>query len=105
MVFYFRVIVVILLFITIIGESNGIGQCCIGYLREYDHVESCYFIGDGQCCADNVIYSKKHRALIGTNNARIITGEIDGDGDGYVDGDRDGVFDLCRQCFSGIVEC
>ncbi len=93
MVFYFRVIVVILLFITIIGESNGIGQCCIGYLREYDHPESCYFSENGQCCADHVIYSKKHGELIGIDNARIITE------------DGDGGFGLCGQCFSGIVEC
>ena len=90
MVSYFKVSVLILFFVTIIEKSNGIGQCCTGYIREYDHSEACYWFENGKCCADNVIYSKNHGQLIGTDNARIITE----DGSGF-----------CRQCFSDIVDC
>jgi hypothetical protein len=86
----FGLIFVILLFVTVNGGSNSNGQCCTGYLREYDHVEACYWFQGGKCCADNVIYSKKHGQLIGTEDARIITEDTSG---------------LCRQCFDEIVEC
>ncbi len=86
MLTHFSLIVVILLFTT----TNGNGQCCTGYIREYDNAEACYRFENGKCCADNAIYSKKHGELIGTENARIITEDVS---------------DYCRQCFRDIGEC
>ncbi|CAF1184418.1 unnamed protein product [Rotaria magnacalcarata] len=82
----FSLIVVILLVITV----NGNGECCTGYIREYDHSEACYWFENGKCCADNAVYSTKYGELIGTENARRLTEDESS---------------FCRQCFRDIVEC
>ena len=83
-------IVTLLFFVTVNGGSDGKGQCCGGYLREYDHAEACYWYESGRCCADNAIYSPKHGEIIGIENARRITEDESS---------------LCQQCFRDIVEC
>ena len=90
MLSYFSVIASILVFVSVIDRSDGKGYCCTGYLRPYDQVEACYWFASGKCCADNAVYNGKHKQLIGSANARIITEEESG---------------FCRHCFSEIIEC
>lgn len=87
---HFRLIFIVLLFATTFGGINGSVQCCRGYLREYDHSESCYWFENGRCCADKVVYSKKHGEYIGIGDARTITEEGSG---------------ICRYCFQDITDC
>lgn len=74
----------LIVLISICIAVSGAKQCCTGFLREYDHSESCSLESGGKCYADNVIYSEKHQQLIGSESARLIT---------------EGDWRLCQQCF------